>query len=220
MTGTPIQNRISDLYALLAFVRSSEVSSFSSRRSCPLQESDGLEKLKTVLRTLCLRRTKNSTQLELPKRLETTVELEFTSEERRIYDHVYGTGSNAITRLKNPLTQLLHLRMVCDHGNDLLPGNSPARETVLTCAYCQQVAEEGCPHRQLCAMCVEAISINFGFQECTACSWDAMNAMDIDSDSQINARSQPSTYRGPSTKVQALIENIISDSKQPDKPKQ
>lgn len=213
LSGTPIHIRTEDLSALFTFIGYSSI--------LPNQRSQtGLDELRKILQTLCLRRTNDGVDLGLPKREKLLEELSFSHDERLQYNRVYGTGPDALVHLQNPLTRLLQLRMICDHG-DLLPDKSWLKADSTLCPNCHRCVGifelEGCPHRQLCAICVEQLSISKP-DDCPECLKESQfpDAMDIEPE-------QPASqlaYRGTSTKVHALIRNIHDDSKSPDIPKQ
>ena len=129
MTGTPIQNRLTDLFSLFKFLRcspfddqrvfSAQVAQNWKTRSDP----DSVAKLKTLVNCLALRRPKTTVEL-LPRRDE-IVDLEFNTEEwedyqrvksRAVYslDHVGGEGG--CTRFLNALKWVNELRLMCIHG--------------------------------------------------------------------------------------------------------
>jgi DNA repair protein RAD5 len=96
ITGTPIQNRLDDVFALLHFLREdpwSDIGWWSTVIARPFEQGEprALARLKAVLQTLMLRRTKDmkdskgTSILELPPRIEETLELEFSDVERDFY---------------------------------------------------------------------------------------------------------------------------------------
>lgn len=129
VTGTPIQNRLTDLFSLFKFLRcspfddqrvfSAQVAQNWKTRSDP----DSVAKLKTLVNCLALRRPKTTVEL-LPRRDE-IVDLEFNTEEREDYqraksqavyrlDNVGGEGG--CTKFLNALKWVNELRLMCIHG--------------------------------------------------------------------------------------------------------
>ena len=127
--GTPIQNRLADLFSLFKFLRCSpfddqkvfnaQVAENWKRRSDP----DSVAKLKTLVNCLALRRPKTTIEL-LPKRDE-LINLEFSTEEWEDYqrvknqtvyqlDNVGGEGGG--TKFLNALKWVNELRLMCIHG--------------------------------------------------------------------------------------------------------
>jgi SNF2 family DNA or RNA helicase len=139
VTGTPVQNRLDDLGALLAFLRVEPFcrrSEFQKHIVEPFKACDPeiVPKLRILVDSITLRRLKD--KIDLPPRKDHLIKLEFTSEERRIYD---AFAKNAQDRVKvlaghghgeerglggqtyiHVLRSILRLRLVCAHGRDLL----------------------------------------------------------------------------------------------------
>ncbi|KAG9241930.1 SNF2 family N-terminal domain-containing protein [Calycina marina] len=136
VTGTPVQNRLDDLGALMAFLRIKpfdEKSGFAQYVLAPFKNCDTeiLPKLRLLVDSITLRRLKD--RIDLPPRFDKLVKLRFNAEEQKIYD-VFA--KNAQDRVKvitgqrektlggksyvHILQSILRLRLVCAHGRDLL----------------------------------------------------------------------------------------------------
>ena len=111
LTGTPIQNRVRDLYSLFQFVAPDFFES----------ESDLDPKLTAPF---FLRRTKNEVLKELPPKTYLEHWVELTDDERSLYDSIFAAAKKEIlSRLDesetlSPFTlfeMLLRARQVCDH---------------------------------------------------------------------------------------------------------
>jgi len=110
MTGTPIQNKLDDLYSLLCFLRveiwgdwfwwNSYVNKFT-------QQADSAELVRGILKPILLRRTKKSTYadgrkiLELPGRKVKTCFVSLSDDERRIYNCFFQRGRSQIEEMMN-----------------------------------------------------------------------------------------------------------------------
>ena len=129
VTGTPIQNRLTDLYSLFKFLRCSPFSDLSVFNKHVVQQwkaqSDPqcVAKLKTLISCLSLRRPK--TTIQLLSRTDFTIELQFNEWESHHYKQVAArtrSGIEAITagsdgaRLFNVLQWMNRLRLMCNHG--------------------------------------------------------------------------------------------------------
>lgn len=136
LTGTPLQNRIDDLFSLLHFLREEP---WASRRwwkrviAQPHEKGDprGIARLKAVLHPLLLRRTKTMKDvngkriLDIPPLREEIVRLQFTPEERDIYNSLFHKSKTkfdafvrqgvVLNKYVEILTLLLRLRQACDH---------------------------------------------------------------------------------------------------------
>ncbi|KAF0328442.1 DNA repair and recombination protein rad5c [Colletotrichum asianum] len=131
LTGTPIQNKLSDIGALFAFIRAKpfdEPAKFRRYIELPFEQNEEdphkvKERLITLLDSLCLRRTKEL--LRLPGLKEVTKELEFTAEERDQYDNTKKILMRTIKQKVGEVEKSskfglfqanLQLRILCNHG--------------------------------------------------------------------------------------------------------
>jgi SWI/SNF-related matrix-associated actin-dependent regulator of chromatin subfamily A3 len=130
ITGTPIQNKLADFASIVQFLQVypySDQRTFETDISKPWQRSDpdGFLRLKTLVRSITISRTK--AVVNLPPRNDQIHHLEFTPEERARYDLVRSQTASvlgaAISFRKNPeslavnpLQRLNALRRICNHG--------------------------------------------------------------------------------------------------------
>lgn len=136
MSGTPIQNKIEDIWALFKFIRLDPVDVkevFNERIGTPCKTGDnvGVARLQLVMRCCALRRTKESKRedgvpiLQLPQRHDTVIKLTLNESESEAYQAVVGEGKEKVQELekqgklgkniRNVLQELLKLRQICDH---------------------------------------------------------------------------------------------------------
>jgi SNF2 family DNA or RNA helicase len=136
VTGTPVQNRLDDLGALITFLRVKpfdERGGFQQYIMAPFKLCDPeiLPKLRLLVDSITLRRLKD--RIDLPPRHDKLVRLDFNDEERAIYEIF---AKNAKDRVKvitaqrektlggksyvHILQSILRLRLICAHGKDLL----------------------------------------------------------------------------------------------------
>ncbi|WFD31325.1 DNA helicase rad5 [Malassezia sp. CBS 17886] len=110
LTGTPIQNRLTDLYSLLRFLQVEpwgDVSFFNSFLAKPFaaQSARALEIVQSILASLLLRREKHTrgrdgqSIVELPRKTLDTQRLTFSAAEREIYNSVYDRAQTRYRRL-------------------------------------------------------------------------------------------------------------------------
>ncbi|KAJ3514867.1 hypothetical protein NLJ89_g2121 [Agrocybe chaxingu] len=135
LTGTPIVNSLADAFAYLRFLRMRpwyDWTKFQNEIGKLEKKKPGVavSRLQTVMNTFLLRRKKDSKLdgkplIELPKKEIRLAKLEFSQEERAIYNMVETRSQNTFNRylragtvLKNyhqVLVLLLRLRQVCSH---------------------------------------------------------------------------------------------------------
>lgn len=137
LTGTPIVNRLEDLFSLVRFLKVEPWSNFSFWKTfitVPFESKDivrALNVVQTVLEPLVLRRTKDMRTPEgealvpLPPRQILIEEVELSKAEREVYDFIFtrakrtfNASVQAGTVLKSYTTifaQLLRLRQSCCH---------------------------------------------------------------------------------------------------------
>lgn len=136
LTGTPIQNKIEDVWALFRFLRLNPIDDkemFTKYISnpCKFGEQIGVARLQLVMRCCTLRRTKDSTTddgkkiLNLPPRKEVQLWLDLREDERAAYDSRKEAVTERVKELRarnelgknyaNVLQEILRLRQICDH---------------------------------------------------------------------------------------------------------
>jgi hypothetical protein len=129
MSGTPIQNKLTDLASIFEFLRVHpfcDVATFKSEISDPWHrgEPDGVLRLKNLVNMVALCRPQ--TVLSLPPRKDKVHLLEFSSAEREMYNaakyktaEVFKsepTGQTESLIYLNCLKWLNRLRSICNHG--------------------------------------------------------------------------------------------------------
>ena len=136
VTGTPVQNRLEDLGALMTFLRIrpfDEKGGFAQYIMAPFKVCDPeiLPKLRLLVDSITLRRLKD--RIDLPPRHDKLVKLNFNPEEQRLYDIfsknaqdrvkvITGQGEHVLggKSYVHILQSILRLRLICAHGRDLL----------------------------------------------------------------------------------------------------
>ncbi|EXJ78478.1 hypothetical protein A1O1_08878 [Capronia coronata CBS 617.96] len=137
LTGTPIVNRLEDLFSLVRFLKVEPWSNFSFWKTfitVPFESKEiarALNVVQTVLEPLVLRRTKDmktpdgEALVPLPPKTITVEEVELSKTEREVYDLIFTRAKRAFndsvqagTLLKSYTTifaQILRLRQSCCH---------------------------------------------------------------------------------------------------------
>ncbi|KAL8672297.1 MAG: hypothetical protein Q9168_003240 [Polycauliona sp. 1 TL-2023] len=136
VTGTPVQNRLDDLGALIKFLRIkpfSERGGFSQYILSPFKMADPeiLPKLRLLVDSITLRRLKD--RIDLPDRTDQIVRLKFTPDEERLYEwfakdsdrrmRIIASGQRQSLGGKSYvhiLRAIMRLRLICAHGRELL----------------------------------------------------------------------------------------------------
>ncbi|KAL8713258.1 MAG: hypothetical protein Q9225_006810 [Loekoesia sp. 1 TL-2023] len=136
VTGTPVQNRLDDLGALIKFLRVqpfSDRGGFSQYILSPFKMADPeiLPKLRLLVDSITLRRLKD--RIDLPDRKEEIVRLRFSAEEEKLYEWFAKDSDRRVRILANEkkkslggktyvhiLRAILRLRLICAHGRELL----------------------------------------------------------------------------------------------------
>ncbi|KIK70544.1 hypothetical protein GYMLUDRAFT_148103 [Collybiopsis luxurians FD-317 M1] len=157
VTGTPIVNKLEDLYSLLKFLDFKPWSTFSFFNSfitLPFLARDpkAIEVVQAILESILLRREKNMLDsagkriVELPPKEISVENLEFSPMERKIYDSIYNSAKKNFDQLREKnllgkrythiLAMLMRLRRAVLHPNLVFAENeeralSPAGESIV-----------------------------------------------------------------------------------------
>ncbi|MCJ1474455.1 hypothetical protein MMC13_003113 [Lambiella insularis] len=136
VTGTPVQNRLDDLGALIKFLRVKpfdEKGGFTQFILSPFKNADPeiLPKLRLLVDSITLRRLKD--RIDLPTRHDSIIRLQFSKEERELYEWFAKDSDNRMRIIArgdrkglsgksyvHVLQAILRLRLICAHGKELL----------------------------------------------------------------------------------------------------
>ncbi len=153
-TGTPVENRLEELWALFRFLNPGLLSSEKRFRERFVEAGDSQARavLRRLVHPFLLRRTKNQVLKELPPRTEITLEVPQSVEERVVYE---ALRRQAVSQLKvskvdsiHVLTELTRLRRACCHPvlvSESFQGPGSKLQTLL--ALLRELKEGG--HRAL-----------------------------------------------------------------------
>ncbi len=134
LTGTPIENRLTDLWSLFAFAQPGLLGTQTAfRRHYDETDPAALIRLHRRVKHFLLRRTKAQAAPDLPSRTEDDLIVELDGEQRRLYDaelkraraQLLGVDSNkALASVRfNVLSSLLRLRQICCHPGLIDPAH-------------------------------------------------------------------------------------------------
>lgn len=135
LSGTPIENRLDDLWSQFQFLNPGFLGSreeFRDQYIAPIGrgDTDVAARLRARTKPFILRRLKRSVAPELPPRTETVLRCELSSTERDLYDSLLlATKKEVLEQLEAggsimaALETLLRLRQACCHPS-LIPGQT------------------------------------------------------------------------------------------------
>lgn len=130
LTGTPIENSLSDLWSQMNFVNKGLLGSYTFFKSefvTPIEKNaseDQKEKLKKLVYPFILRRTKEQVAKELPPLTEQTLVCEMTADQKKLYEKVKSKYRNLILDASTMLDRkarfailkgLTELRLIANH---------------------------------------------------------------------------------------------------------
>lgn len=126
LTGTPVENRLTDLWSLFAFAQPGLLGAQTAfRRHYQDTNAAAHGRLHRRVRHFLLRRTKAQAAPDLPSRTEDEIVVELEGGQRQLYDaelkraraHLLGIENNtALAPVRfNVLSSLLRLRQICCH---------------------------------------------------------------------------------------------------------
>ncbi len=141
LTGTPLQNNLPELWALLNFVLPkifNSVKSFDEWFNTPFANTGGQDKIELseeetlliirrlhkVLRPFLLRRLKKDVEKDLPNKVEKVVKCKMSSLQSKLYQQMLKynviyvgdpTDPNKMVNIKGANNQIMQLRKICNH---------------------------------------------------------------------------------------------------------
>lgn len=136
LTGTPVENRLGELWSIMDFVNPGILGSYSrfqKRFATPIEsraDARVTERLRGIVQPFLLRRLKSEVASDLPAKQESTVACTLTSEQAKLYSAAVeramndGLGSG-FERHGRVLKLLTELKQICNHPAQFLRQEHP-----------------------------------------------------------------------------------------------
>ncbi|KAG7391581.1 choline dehydrogenase 7 [Phytophthora boehmeriae] len=123
LTGTPLQNKTEELWALLNFLDGKSFPSVADflEKFGDLHEAKQVADLHKMLKPYLLRRVKEDVEKSLPPKEETIIEVELTPVQKQWYRAIYERNTSFLNRGGNPrnvpnlMNVMMELRKCCNH---------------------------------------------------------------------------------------------------------
>jgi hypothetical protein len=139
LTGTPLENRLSELWSIMDVLNPGLLGSaekFRSRFAIPVErhgDDEAAQLLRRITRPYLLRRVKTDPTIidDLPEKIEIVQDYRLTPEQASLYQTVVDDmmekieGSEGIERRGRVLAAMAKLKQVCNHPAQLLHDGSP-----------------------------------------------------------------------------------------------
>jgi non-specific serine/threonine protein kinase len=158
LTGTPVENRLSELWSIMEFLNPGllgSASNFGKQFSTPIERYRDKEKatlLKQLTQPFILRRLKTDKSIiqDLPEKIEMKVFCNLTSEQASLYQAVVDemmqkiekSEEKSIERKGMVLATLMKLKQVCNHPVQMLQDGSSVAERSGKLARLEELIEE------------------------------------------------------------------------------
>lgn len=138
LTGTPVENRLSELWSIMEFLNPGllgPAETFRARYAVPIERhgaTDVAERLRAITRPYILRRLKTDPSIidDLPEKIEITEYCRLTVEQASLYQSVVDDmmrkieTTEGIERRGNVLAAMAKLKQVCNHPAQVLHDRS------------------------------------------------------------------------------------------------
>ena len=117
LTGTPIENNLSELWSIFNWLLPSLLKDFKSFKFRYMSSSDNYQELRKKISPFILRRLKKNVLQDLPKKTETVIKVELTDRQKKIYLAYREEALQLLAEDKifNILSKLTRLRQICCH---------------------------------------------------------------------------------------------------------
>lgn len=222
LTGTPVQNKLDDVYALIKFLRLNpfeDKSVWQEFIGVPVKfgQPIGVVRLQTVMKSITLRRTKESKAedgrsiLSLPPRRDELRYLKFDEQEQKIYDGFFKESKDEFKELSHKnevmknyvgiLQKILRLRQICDHF-ELVDGKGMLDSANSYEAIVDAISKEGINVAR--ASAVFSLIRDSGTAQCVECGCELGIPTDV-SPSGLDSETPAPSKRGRKSKTSSRV---------------
>ncbi len=118
LTGTPIENNLSELWSIYNWLMPPLLKDYKSFKARYITHTDNLEELRLKISPFLLRRIKKDVLNELPEKTETTIKIELSDLQKKLYLAYREEALRLLAETNqvfNTLPILTRLRQVCCH---------------------------------------------------------------------------------------------------------
>lgn len=156
LTGTPMENRLAELWSIMDFLNPGLLGSserFRTRYAIPIErygQTEPAERLRAATRPYILRRLKTDPAIidDLPEKIEIKQYCQLTAEQASLYQAVVADmmdkieNTDGIERRGNVLAAMAKLKQVCNHPAQLLHDRSPLGQRSGKVIRLEEILEE------------------------------------------------------------------------------
>ncbi|KAM6498452.1 SNF2 family N-terminal domain containing protein [Amanita muscaria] len=222
LTGTPVQNKLDDVYALIKFLRLhpfDDKNVWTEFVGAPVKfgQDIGIARLQTIMKCITLRRTKETKSedgeaiLALPPRRDELRLLQFDPQEQAIYNQYFQESKAEFTHLsrKNEvmknyvgiLQKILRLRQICDHF-ELVKNKEVEQEQGAAASYesiVTDITNQGLTQSRACA--VFALLRESAITQCVECGIELCTSVELSQCEDFDGDGPPASKRGRKAKL-------------------
>lgn len=222
LTGTPVQNKLDDVFALIKFLRLrpfDEKNTWTEFIGTPVKfgQDIGIARLQMIMKCITLRRTKETRAedgkaiLALPPRRDELRFLQFDPEEQEIYNQYFQESKAEFTDLSSKnevmknyvgiLQKILRLRQICDHF-ELVKAKEVGQSQDSAASYesiVADIASQGLTQSRACA--IFALLRESATTQCVECSMELCVSTDPGQSDGMDGNGPPASKRGRKTKA-------------------